>query len=651
MSMKKTGVETANFTVENIGGIDSTSVEIPPGVSVLTGPNATNRTSFLQSIMAAMGSSQATLKGDAEEGYVQLDLGDEHYKVELTQTGDSVHFSGDTYLDNADIAELFAFLLESNEARQAVALSGNLREIIMRPVDVEDLKREIERIEAEKGNINEKIASIESKKKKLPKLEQQRNSIRDEIEKKEQELAAKESEIEQSNRNIEQSREIQEELEEKLNELSTVRSKIETTRRNIQSHQESISSLEQEKAELVSELESLPEQPMGDQQQLEDDIRRLRNKRQTLNATISDLQSLIQYNNEQLEEGNHQLLSEFESTADTNSNEATANKLLEEDMVTCWTCGTTVEREKINDTVSSLKDFRREKMEQLNEVKSQLDDLKSQQQEAERKEKRRENTEQKLSNIDDELGDRKEQVESLKEEREELAAKVESLESEVNSLESADFDEILSLHQEANELEFEIENLEQERGELNDEIKAFEEEIDQLDELEEQRQDLVAELRDKRTKIDQIEQEAIEEFNEHMDSVLDILDYDNLDRVWIERVEETVREGRKKIQQSVFDIHVVRTTESGTAYEDKIDHLSESEREVTGLVFALAGYLVHELYETVPFMLLDSLEAIDSERISRLVDYFSDYQDYLVVALLPEDAKALDDDYTRITDI
>jgi chromosome segregation ATPase len=290
-------------------------------------------------------------------------------------------------------------------------------------------------------------------------------------------------------------------------------------------------------------------------------------------------------------------------------------------------------------------------MEQLDEVKSQLDELKSQQREAEQKQQRRENIEQKLTNIDDELGDRKEQVESLKQEREQLTERVETLETKVNSLESADFDEILSLHQEANQLEFEIENLEQELEEINEEINALEGEIERADKLREQRQDLVAELRNKRTKIDQIEQEAIEEFNDHMDAVLDILDYDNLDRVWIERVEKTVREGRKKIQQSVFDIHVVRTTETGTAYEDTIDHLSESEREVTGLVFALAGYLVHELYETVPFMLLDSLEAIDSERISRLVDYFSDYQDYLVVALLPEDAESLDDDYTRITDI
>lgn len=68
-------------------------------------------------------------------------------------------------------------------------------------------------------------------------------------------------------------------------------------------------------------------------------------------------------------------------------------------------------------------------------------------------------------------------------------------------------------------------------------------------------------------------------------------------------------------------------------------------------MFALAGYLVHDLHETVPVMLLDSLEAVDSDRIARLVDYFAEYPDYLVVALLPDDAAALDDDYERVTEI
>lgn len=58
---------------------------------------------------------------------------------------------------------------------------------------------------------------------------------------------------------------------------------------------------------------------------------------------------------------------------------------------------------------------------------------------------------------------------------------------------------------------------------------------------------------------------------------------------------------------------------------------------------ALAGYLVHDVCEDVPFMLLDSIEAIDSDQITLLVDYLSDYTEYLIVVLLEEDAAALDE--------
>ena len=72
---------------------------------------------------------------------------------------------------------------------------------------------------------------------------------------------------------------------------------------------------------------------------------------------------------------------------------------------------------------------------------------------------------------------------------------------------------------------------------------------------------------------------------------------------------------------------------------------------MTGLVFALAGYLAHEVYETVPFMLLDSLEAIDADRIAALVEYVEGFSEYLVVALLPGDAAALSDEYRRVSNI
>lgn len=202
---------------------------------------------------------------------------------------------------------------------------------------------------------------------------------------------------------------------------------------------------------------------------------------------------------------------------------------------------------------------------------------------------------------------------------------IDTLESEVDDLESADYGEILELHKEANQLEFELDRQESQLDDVKDEMESITERLEERAELEERRSEIRFELESLRTRIDQIEMQAVEEFNEYMDVVLNILDYENIDCIWIECTEQEVRDGRQKTTESTLDLHIVRTSESGSAYEDVVDHLSESEREVTGLVFALAGYLTHDVYREVPFMLLDSLEAIDSERIATLIDYIKDY--------------------------
>lgn len=130
-----------------------------------------------------------------------------------------------------------------------------------------------------------------------------------------------------------------------------------------------------------------------------------------------------------------------------------------------------------------------------------------------------------------------------------------------------------------------------------------------------------------------------------METVVELLDYENLARIWLEY------RNLKGNDDATFELHVTRQTDNGTTYEDSVAHLSESEREVTGLVLALAGYLVHDVHEEMPFILLDSLEAIDSERIAQLVEYLEQYASYIVAALLPEDADAFDNEYQRITEI
>ncbi|WP_256307492.1 archaea-specific SMC-related protein [Halobellus litoreus] len=640
--------DSAHFSVENVGGIDHTEVDIPPGVTVLTGKNATNRTSFLRSIMAAMGSHRVSLKGDADHGRVELTLDGTTYERTLTRAGDGVTFDGDAYLDDPAVADLFAFLLETNDARQAAARGEQLRDVIMRPVDVDAIRSQIRSLEDQKGDINDELARIESNKRDLPDLEQQRTQLREKIEDKREELADLEADIDDSSRDVEEGRKEQAELEEKLQELRSTRSELESIRRKIERQEESISSLKRERSDLEDDLEELPEAPMGEHQNLEADIDRLRTERQDLNTEINELRSLIQYNEERLEAEDYDLLEDGGTAADSGEGSVTDQLVASEsETVVCWTCGSSVEREQIESTIERLKRLRTEKVDELNDIKTRLEEKKEAQREATKKQRKRSEIERKLDDIESELQRRDEQIDALKQNRESLTEEVEALESDVENLESADFEEILSLHKEANQLEFEIDSLESDLEEVTEEIESIEADVERADELREERSELVEELTDQRTKIDQIEAEAVESFNEHMESILELLGYENIERIWIERIEGAgTSEG-----QTRFELHIVRTTENGAAYEDTIEHLSESEREVTGLIFALAGYLVHDLHETVPFMLLDSLEAIDSDRIADLVEYFADYAEFLVVALLPEDAQALDEEFTRVTSI
>jgi chromosome segregation ATPase len=633
---------------ENIGGIDETNVKFTPGVTVLAGRNATNRTSFLQTLMAALGSDNVSVKGDTDEAFVELSIGDETYTRELMRAGDTITTSGNPYLDDSTLADLFVFLLESNEARQAVARNDDLRQLIMRPVDTDEIRAEIDRLVAEREEIENELDEIDSLKADLPGLEEERTRLADEIEEKKAELERTEAELESKDTDVEESREEKREVEEALSTLQEKRSELEDVRYDLETEKESVAELRSEKRELEGELADLPDSPAGGIEELDDEISRLRSEKQSLESEVNELQSIIQFNEKMLDGVD----SELSALQPDDGDGAVTDQLLEDAQeVECWTCGSTVETDQISATVEQLRDLSSDKLADVRDIEERLDELTDRRQERRDQQDRRDTIEGKLRRVEDQLEEGEQTIERLRERREELTDEIAELESEVDESDTSPYSDVLDLHKEANQLEYEIGKLENELDGVEDEIASIEERIAEEDDLEARLAGVRDDLEDARTKIERIEREAVTEFNEHMDTVLQLLDYDNLDRVWIERVEREVREGRRKVQKSAFELHVVRTTASGATYEDTSDHLSESEREVTGLVFALAGYLAHEVYETVPFMLLDSLEAIDADRIAKLVDYLEDYSDYLVVALLPEDAAALDSDYQRVTEI
>jgi DNA repair exonuclease SbcCD ATPase subunit len=649
MTTAETEQAHVSLEVENVGGIERTRVEFEPGVTILVGRNATHRTSLLQAIMAGLGSRRASLKGDAETGRVSLQIGDDVYQRTLHRQTNGVSFDGDPYLDDPELADLFAFLLESNRARRTVALGGDLREIIMEPVDVESIQAEIDRLEAEKREVEETIDDLASLRAQLPELKQERAGLESEIEETREQLEKRRVELDERSADASDLEEEESKLEAKMAQLQEVRSELDQTEFRLDSQQDSLETLEAELATLAEKREEISEGSSADLSSVRSEIDRLQERKRTLDSELTKLQNVIQFNEEMMEGTSRDIAAALRGE---DGNESVTDQLIEADeTVVCWTCGTEVDGDRVEATLERLRTLRESKYSQQQDVESRLSASKQRRSEIESRRREQERVDSEIEDVREEIEEREEKITELETRRTELREEVAALRADIEDLEARDRSDVLAAHKAVNELELELERLENERDRVVSNVEEIESRTADIEELEQRKADLAADLTDLRTRVDQIEEQAVAEFNDHMDTVLDILNYTNLDRIWVERAEREVSEGRRTVSETVFDLHVVRSTQSGVTYEDEFEHLSESEREVTGLVFALAGYLAHEVYEEVPFIVLDSLEAIDSNRIATLVEHVQEYAGYLVVALLPEDAAALDDSYQRVTEI
>jgi DNA repair exonuclease SbcCD ATPase subunit len=648
MEFREKSAETLTIQVENIGGISETTVEFSPGTTVLAGQNATNRTSLLQAIMAALGSDAASLKGDADAGHVTLDIGSEVYRRDIYRKGEDVVYDGDPYLSDPGPAELFAFLLETNRARRAVATNADLREIIMEPVDTDDIENQIEELRDQRDDIDDKIDEIDELKNKLPELEKEKQKIKNNIVEKRSELSELNDQIAEIDENVEKKRKIKERFDAALDEMDEARSDLESIRSKITTEQNSIDALRDEREELKTDLEEIDEIPEQQTTKIETETEQLRERRSRLDNKMDELQTVIQFNEDLLDDD----LGLFGELVEDDDTDVTSQLLDESDDVVCWTCGSETSSEQIQSMLEQFRNIRDRYMSERGDITDQIEELNTRLRDHRETRQERARIQSQLEDVTAELGDRERKLETLTDRRSELEDRVQDLEAKAERLrDDAEIEsELIELHKEASRLEVAIEQSENDLDRTDEEIAHIEDRTSERDELERTRESLQQELEELRTRVQRLEENAVDQFNDRMSDLLDILRYENLERVWIERTEKQVRRGRETVTEGKFTLHVVRQADSGAVYEDTVDHLSESEREVTGLVFALAGYLVHDVHESVPFMLLDSIEAIDAPRISALVNYFEEHVDYLVVALLEEDAQHVDSTH-QIADV
>lgn len=642
MSEPRSSLTEQPLTVaaDNIGGINHTEKRLPPGVTILAGENATNRSSFLQAIMAGLGSDRVSLKADADDGQVSLQVDDQTFTRTLTRTDrNAVIIGGDPYLNEEDatLANLYAFLVEDNEVRQAIKRGDNLYDILMRPVDKAEIERQQRQLKERRESIEKDIKNAEAAADEVIELEKERTRLQGRIEILEEEIEDLDAEVEEleakANKQEETNDEIdvlQTQIDEKQRERQGIKSDIQEKQQRITKKRNRLDEIgvpDISKAELESKKKSLESK--------QDD---LYDKQATLKdweSSITDAQQL----NEDVLEGRLKLdriLSNLDSEdipngplSNGDSRELT-NQLTEADTVFCQACGSSVDKDQIEIVneqykamASALYEQHATLQEEIDDLDKEMNNIRAKLNDYKKARETREELENDISRYEDEIAGKKETVETLDEE-------IAELESERDALEpSPVFEELIETKSERQSKEAELSRLETKLTQIESKIVSKENETEREETLREQKEDIQEELNELRTKIDEIESELVSQFNEEMENVLELLDYKNIARVWLDRREEE------------FRLTITRETTDGTAYEDQIGNLSESERNVIGLVVALTGYLVHDVHEICPVMVLDSIEMIDGARINRLIDHFSSYQGYLVATLLPGDADAI----------
>lgn len=595
--------------VTNVGGITDASFSFDSPVSIITGPNATNKTSLHQALAFALGADEVSIRSDATEAEVTLTIGDRSVMRTARRSGQGIQINGEAWVSDRDdrkLYEYFGCLLEFNPLRSAVRQNDDLEAVLKEPVDIDALER-----------------------KRSAKLDEKR-SLQREIEQKED----IDSEIRDAEKTIEEARAEKSELEAELERLQT--KQAETSDSN-----EELEVLRQERTDYVLRVETLEQQV----QDLEAAISRLESEREDVRESLSEKRAVVEEHDvAELKSERQSLYEEIEEISqrqETLQSVLTANRellnsqytgLLGEhndlldDTVDCWVCGDRSPVSEIEQNLDDLQSLIEQEKQKKAEYEPRIEEIEARIDEAKSVRRRVQELETKLDDIDQKLESRTDSLETKQETladvREELAVLDDQIEAEA----SEQTDEITDLTDEIESVRVDIQNADQRIERADQRIETLEARRDERESKQERVDELSAEISAVTDRIERLEQHLREEFNDAMDDLVAELDFRRIERVWLD---------------GEFDLVVARDID-GSVREDTPESFSESEREVVGLVLALAGYTAYNLDEIAPVLQLDTLGALDAPRVSRLLEYFSGTPDFLVAAVLPENASQMD---------
>ena len=633
------------ITVRNLGGIDTATLSLHRGVNVFFGENASNRSSLFSAIAGALGARVPTPKTDSQSSLVRLEHDSTDYSVDIDRSDGTQQVAAHTLTARTALCDHFVRLLEDNPLRQSVERmdEAELYDLLMEPVDTTEIESQIERTKAERERVDKQLSHYDDLESRLPSLRSTRSELTDELDGVVEEIESVQSELDTLSRPESRTD------DEQFGELESKRDRHRELTATLRTQQRALDSLEAERQAVDDELaDQTGDQDIQSIDDLAEQIDTKRTRSRQLANTIQLLQTVIEAGRKTTQ----QSTARFGSLVDTDHGHVadgddhrtgsdhehvTDSLTASTETMTCLTCGSTVTPEAIEDQIDELQSIIADKRDEKGAIESEISSLESTRDRLQDERERLESLRQRADRLDGEIDETESTIESLQADKADLAVEIETLEAAVDQHEREEDSAQQELADRLTDLEVDRGRIEGRLEDVTAEVTEIESAVANRDELEARNDVLATRLTDLRNRIYDIERETVDIINTVMDEVISELAFENISRVWVERYVET---NDHKTRADGFNLHIVRTTDDGAAYEDTVGTLSTSEREVIGIVLGVAGYIVHDVHETVPFLLLDAIESIDAERTASLLSYLSEYADYLLATAHPEDRGA-----------
>lgn len=575
---------TWNIDIENVAGILNGGATIEPGLNAVRGSNWQGKSSFIEAVKTALGTSTELTEGE-ERGGVTLRTPDREVAVDLVRENGTVRRSGTPYLDDeydAVRAELFACLDERNAVRGAVRRGENLEDVLMRPLDFQNIDERIADLKRERERVSSELSGAREAKKRLPAVQEQVTQLEkeiDELREKREEVASGDADSDPDGGDGDET------ARQQLSGARTERSRAES---RIDRLEGTIERTADRLEERRSELESL-EIPEDDD--VESELAAAREELQRIKQDAEVLQSVYSANEMVLKENRLDLLTDVE-------------RELTGDTVTCWTCGSDAQQADLEERLDALGDEITRLRAETEQYRDQVEELEARREEIKQAERRRRDLKAEIAELEETLADRRQSLSDAEDRFEAADERVEELSNAV--------DEAV---EEISDVESEIKYREAELKDTRDELAELENRAERVETLDAENERIRTEVEALRNRKDEIKRRAREAFDDAMADVLSRFDTGF----------ETAR------LTSEFDLVVARD-----GREASLDALSEGELELIGFVAALAGYESFDVGDVVPLLLVDGVGGLADDNLHTLIEYLQDRTEYLVFTAYPE---------------